>query len=126
MLAEKAGCSIPAIRHYEAVGLMPEAERRTGGHRIYERKDLARLVLIRRCRDLNMSLDRIKTLLNLQNGGRPCAQTRSFFQTQREAVQERIKSLQELDMTLGFYIAGCDAACLPSHPCEIFDQIEKA
>ena len=55
-LADETRCSIPTIRYYEQVGLMPEANRRPGGHRFYGEPDLKRLTFIRRCRDFGFSI----------------------------------------------------------------------
>jgi DNA-binding transcriptional MerR regulator len=50
-LAAETRCTVPTIRYYEEIGLLPEADRRAGGHRVYGEGDLRRLTFIRRCRD---------------------------------------------------------------------------
>lgn len=35
--AERSGCTVPTIRYYEEIGLLPKAARKTGGHRVYGR-----------------------------------------------------------------------------------------
>ncbi len=35
-LARMSSCSIPTIRYYEEVGLIPAASRRPSGHRVYD------------------------------------------------------------------------------------------
>ncbi|ESQ76847.1 MerR family transcriptional regulator [Asticcacaulis sp. AC402] len=121
VLARKAQCSVPTVRFYEAQGLMPPAERRESGHRVYDRPDLARLVLIRRLRDLDVPLERIKALLKLDAGGKPCAETLRFFQEQRDAIRLRIEALRDLDLTLSMHMANCQSGCLPAAgPCDIF------
>lgn len=35
-LARMAGCSIPTIRYYEEIGLIPPASRRSSGQRVYD------------------------------------------------------------------------------------------
>lgn len=126
-LAKRADCSVPTIRYYEQVGLMPKAGRRTGGHRAYERKDLARLNLIRRCRDCDIPLDRIRELLALGEGGKPCAETSAFFEAQRGAIQARIKALRDLDLSLSLMLGTCDSACGDDGvECLIFDTLEAS
>src|SRR4051812_45086570 len=98
-LARRADCSVPTIRYYEQVGLMPKAGRRSGGHRAYDRADLARLNLIRRCRDCDIPLDLIRDLLRLSEGGKPCAETSAFFEAQRAVIQSRISALRDLDLS---------------------------
>jgi MerR family transcriptional regulator, copper efflux regulator len=124
VLARKAQCSVPTVRFYEAQGLMPPAERREGGHRVYGRSDLARLVMIRRLRDLDVPLDRIKALLILESNGKPCAETLAFFQEQRDAIRQRIEALRDLDLTLSLHMANCQSGCLPAEePCGLFSAL---
>src|SRR5688572_30342497 len=42
-LAAETRCSVPTIRYYEEIGLLPEASRRASGHRVYSAGDLRRL-----------------------------------------------------------------------------------
>lgn len=124
-LAKRADCSVPTIRYYEQIGLMPKAGRRNSGHRVYDRKDLARLTLIRRCRDCDMPLDRIRHLLHLSEGGKPCAETSAFFDAQRVAIQARIAALHDLDLSLSLMLATCESACGErGSECVIFDRLE--
>jgi len=126
-LAKRAECSVPTVRYYEQIGLMPKAGRRTGGHRTYDRKDLARLNLIRRCRDCDMPLDRIRDLLALSEGGKPCAETSAFFEAQRIVIQARITALRDLDLSLGLILGACDSACGGAGAdCAIFDRLEAS
>lgn len=124
-LAKRAQCTVPTIRYYESVGLLPRPQRREGGHRTYGRADLARLNLIRRCRDCDIPLERIRALIALSEGGRPCAETAQFFDTQRTVIQQRIQALKDLDLSLSLYLDGCRDGCMPADdPCRIFDQLQ--
>lgn len=123
-LAKRAECTVPTIRYYESIGLMPQAQRRESGHRAYGRSDLARLVLIRRCRDFDVPIDKIKALLALEANGKPCQETVDFFEGQRLAVKARIKALEDLDFTLSLYIIRCQSGCLQdAAPCQIYDEM---
>jgi MerR family transcriptional regulator, copper efflux regulator len=126
-LAQKAQCSVPTIRFYEKVGLMPSPDRASGGQRRYGRTDLARLMFIRRCRDLDIPLERIKALLDLKAKGQPCDDTLSFFRAQKQVLKARIAALQAFDILLSSYISDCEGHCLPmGAPCGIFQTLEKA
>jgi len=123
-LARRAACSVPTIRYYEQIGLMPEAQRRSGGHRAYDRADLARLNLIRRCRDCDIPLDRIRDLLALGDGGKPCAETAAFFAAQRTAIQARITALKDLDLSLSLMLGTCETDCGDAGAdCMIFERL---
>ncbi len=62
-LARLAGVTARTIRHYHAIGLMPEPVRSEGGYRQYDVRDLLRLLRIRRLSSLGMSLPQVAELL---------------------------------------------------------------
>ena len=62
-LAEAAGTSPRAVRHYHAVGLLPEPARRGNGYREYDARAVLRLLRIRRLRGLGLSLPEIRDAL---------------------------------------------------------------
>lgn len=61
-LAELAGTSLRAVRHYHQVGLLDEPERRTNGYKQYGAEHLVRLVRIKRLTDLGFSLTQIAAM----------------------------------------------------------------
>lgn len=61
-IAELAGTSLRAVRHYHEVGLLPEPERRSNGYKEYGVTHLVRLLRIKRLVDLGFSLARIAEL----------------------------------------------------------------
>lgn len=58
-LAEIAGVSTRAIRHYHRIGLLPEPARDANGYRRYGQTDAVRLLRIRQLVELGMSLDEV-------------------------------------------------------------------
>lgn len=61
-LADLAGTSLRAVRHYHDVGLLPEPERRSNGHKQYGVAHLVKLVRIKRLTDLGFSLPQIAAM----------------------------------------------------------------
>jgi DNA-binding transcriptional MerR regulator len=61
-LADLAGTTLRAVRHYHQVGLLPEPERRSNGYKQYGVAHLVRLLRIKRLVDLGFSLPRIAEL----------------------------------------------------------------
>ncbi len=124
-LARRAQCTVPTVRYYESIGLLPKAQRREGGNRAYDRADLARLNLIRRCRDCDIPIERIRDLVSLSEGQRPCGETIAFFEEQRRVIKSRIDALRDLDLTLSLHLQSCESSCLPNgEPCGIFDELQ--
>src|SRR5690242_15573841 len=89
-LAARAGCTVPTVRYYEEIALLPEADRRTGGHRIYGDADLRRLTFIRRCRDFGFSIEQIRELVTL-TPDRDCAAARDLVAVRLDEVRKKLK-----------------------------------
>lgn len=98
--ASKAtGVSAKMIRHYESIGLIPEAGRRDSNYRDYGAEDVHRLGFIRRARDLGFSFDEIRALLRLW--------------ADRKRSSRRSPSLTSRTSTPG---SRCSARCAPPSP----------
>src|SRR5262249_26425212 len=75
MLSKRTRVNIETIRFYEHIGILPKPPRSEGGHRIYGHDQLMRLGFVRRSRELGFSLDEVRGLLRLVDGGRyTCAE----------------------------------------------------
>lgn len=61
-IAELAGTSLRAVRHYHQIGLLAEPERRSNGYKEYGVAHLVRLVRIKRLTDLGFSLPQIAAM----------------------------------------------------------------
>lgn len=96
-LAKKAGCQVETVRYYEREGLLPEPARTEGNYRVYSQNHLERLVFIRNCRTLDMTLEEIQRLLALRDlPHESCAGINSLVDEHIEHVQARIDSLMAL------------------------------
>ncbi len=62
-LARMAGVSVRTLRHYHAIGLLPEPPRGDNGYRDYEPTHLLRLLRIRQLASLGFSLEQIDPML---------------------------------------------------------------
>ncbi|MGN0922591.1 Cd(II)/Pb(II)-responsive transcriptional regulator [Ectopseudomonas mendocina] len=96
-LARKAGCQVETIRYYEREGLLPAPARTEGNYRLYGSQHLERLVFIRNCRTLDMTLEEIQRLLALRDlPHESCAGINSLVDEHIEHVEARINSLLAL------------------------------
>ncbi len=86
-LSSRLGLSTATLRYYESLGLLGEPERSAGGYRLYGVDDEERLRFILRAKALDLSLDEIRSLLDLWREG-SCATTRS---TLRHLVAHKIQ-----------------------------------
>ncbi|GIZ12509.1 Cd(II)/Pb(II)-responsive transcriptional regulator [Pseudomonas sp. NCCP-436] len=96
-LAKKADCQVETIRYYEREGLLPAPARSEGNYRLYSSEHLERLVFIRNCRTLDMTLEEIRRLLALRDlPQESCAGVDGLVDEHIEHVEARIASLQAL------------------------------
>jgi DNA-binding transcriptional MerR regulator len=128
-LASWTGTNVPTIRYYEAIGLLPCAGRQSGGHRIYGEDDVWRLTFVRRCRDLGLPIQWVKSLLALSHDReRPCMEARDMAQEHLTAVRSRLKELKALERSIAGFVASCDRACAggPGSECIILDNLGRS
>ena len=115
-LSRRTGCNIETIRYYERIGLLPTPSRR-GRFRSYAREDVARLGFVRRARELGFTLDEVRALLGLANGGESrCADVRDLAASHLKDVRERIADLERMERVLADSVRACDAGLEPGCP----------
>lgn len=64
-LTEQARVTQRTVRYYESIGLLPPAEREGHGHHYYSEETLARLRKIDQLKQLGLSLDEIRDVIDL-------------------------------------------------------------
>lgn len=95
-LAASTQCTIPTIRYYEDIELLPKANRRMNKHRIYGQTDLQRLTFIRRCRDFGFPIKQIRELMALvRSPERDCTAARDVAKVRLIEVGRNLKALHE-------------------------------
>jgi len=115
--SKASGVSAKMIRYYEAVDLIPAADRKASGYRDYGPEDIHRLGFIRRARDLGFSIEQIRDLLRLwSDRQRSNAEVKSIALQHVAALKERAKHLNELAETLKHLAAACEGDGRPECP----------
>lgn len=96
-LAAKTGCQAETIRYYEQRGLLEAPMRSAGNYRLYGAAHAERLTFIRRCRNLDMSLDEVQSLLSFQNDPeQPCRGVNDLLDQHIGEIQHKMNELQSL------------------------------
>lgn len=91
-VAGLVGVTPKTVRHYEKIGLLPEAERSDAGYRLYTAEDLLRLHRVKRLRSLGLSLRQVRSILGCEDGE---ATLRRVLQALRDDVEEQMGRLAE-------------------------------
>ncbi|MPZ10575.1 MAG: MerR family transcriptional regulator [Kiloniellaceae bacterium] len=122
VVSKLTGCNLETIRYYEQIGLMPPPPRSEGGHRLYDDNLLRRLNFIRRCRELGFSLEEVRGLLTLVDGG---TYTRGEVKDRTVAhlrsVRSKIVDLKVLEKTLKEMVSKCVGDEVPD--CPVIDAL---
>lgn len=112
VLATHTHCTVPTIRYYEQIGLLPRPIRASNGHRYYHAHDLKRLIFIKRCRDFGFPIEQVRALLGLfEDGDRGCSEVRDLAQRRLDEVRIRLDEMRELEASLAAFTLSCDQAC---------------
>ena len=120
--AALSGVSAKMVRHYEALGLLPEVARSDSGYRQYGEGEVHTLRFIKRARQLGFSMPEITELLGLwRNRRRASASVRRFAQRHADELGERIEAMQAMQRTLLTLIECCQGDDRPH--CPILDDL---
>ena len=116
-LSKQTDCKIETIRYYEKIGLLPEPSRSEAGYRIYAENHLQRLVFIRRSRELGFSIEEIRILLQLVDGGAyTCSDIKAIALEHRDDIRQKISDLKKLEKTLSTIASQCSGDSAPECP----------
>lgn len=113
--AGRTGMTEDTIRYYEKIALLPRAERKDNGHRIYRQKDVDTLRLIACLKKTGMPLDEMRPFLTVSTDADPAEYPALVerMKSHREHIVSQIDSLQQvvdfIDMKLkeGRYRQDC-------------------
>ncbi|CAN7280596.1 MerR family transcriptional regulator [Neorhizobium tomejilense] len=100
-LSKATGTNVSTIRYYEQSGLLTRPSRSEGNQRRYTADEQDRLAFIRNARDLGLSIEAIRDLIDLS--ARPDisdTETDRIAAEQLAGVRERIGRLKKLESEL--------------------------
>ncbi|MFP8906698.1 MerR family transcriptional regulator [Streptomyces atacamensis] len=92
-VADRTGLSLRTIRHYEEVGLVVPSARTKGGFRLYTAADVDRLMVIRRMKPLDFSLEEMRDLLSITDR---LASDQPPADAERERLRERLDAYRKI------------------------------
>src|SRR5699024_7721265 len=95
-------------RHYDEIGLITPSERSSGGFRLYSEADVERILLIRRMKPLDFTLEQMRELLEITEAatrpGTPDAVRQKLREVEESALERRAALPGRLPALLG---GGC-------------------
>lgn len=105
-LARRTGLTVRTLHHYEQVGLVLPARRNSAGHRLYGTEEVERLYQVLALRELGLSLERIRELLDAApSTGDTVPPLADLLAEQLAQVEQRLRALHDLRGTLTALVA---------------------
>ncbi len=121
-VSRRTGMNIETIRYYERAGIIPEPQRSQSGHRLYDEKHLKRLTFIRRGRELGFTLEEVRGLLRLVDGGDySCGEVKALTLDHLGETQRKVADLKRMAGVLKEMAAQCEGGMVPD--CPIIDTL---
>ncbi|ANL27633.1 MerR family transcriptional regulator protein [Rhizobium phaseoli] len=100
-LARATGTNVSTIRYWEQTGLLAPSGRSEGNQRRYTQDGLDRLAFIRHARDLGLSVDAIRDLIDLsERPDMPDMDADRIAAEQLAEIREKIQRLKMLENEL--------------------------
>lgn len=123
-LVQKTGLSADTIRFYEKKNLLAPSFRGDNNYRYYQDEALKRLIFIKRCRALDISLKEIEYLIQLeQNPLQDCSAVNQLIDEHLKQVEQKIVELKKFQIQLQQLRQSC-ATLSTIDDCQILRQLE--
>ncbi|GAA0386112.1 MULTISPECIES: MerR family transcriptional regulator [Pseudomonas] len=98
--ARLSGTTVKAIRHYEAIGLLPMPQRQ-GQYRVYSQQSVERLMLIKCAQQLGFKLKELQEILGDHQGdGLPWERAEQAIASKKRDLSTQIAALQRMQTGL--------------------------
>jgi MerR family copper efflux transcriptional regulator len=115
--ARASGITAKMIRYYESVDLIPPATRTGAGYRTYTERDVDTLRFIRRARDFDVPMDRVKLLVGLwRDNSRSSREVKAIALRQVADLEAKVTELVAMKDALGELARTCRGDSLPDCP----------
>ncbi|KAF3999439.1 Hg(II)-responsive transcriptional regulator [Glaciimonas immobilis] len=105
-VAAAADVNVETIRFYQRRGILVEPPKKLRGLRYYDEAAIERVRFIKRAQTLGFTLDEVSALLALQKTN-ACAKTHDAAERKLKIVEDRIRDLERIRITLKGLIGQC-------------------
>lgn len=122
--ATAAGVSAKMIRHYEQIGLIPQAERTESGYRLYGEREVSVLRFVRQSRRLGFSVAQIAELIGLWSDSRRTSrEVKALAQRHLAELEEKRREIEQMMDGLAVLVKACHGNDQPH--CAILEQLSR-
>lgn len=122
--AAAAGVSTKMIRHYEQIGLIPQAERTESGYRLYGEREVSMLRFVRQSRRLGFSVAQIAELIGLwSDSQRTSREVKALAMRHVAELEEKRREIEQMMEGLSVLVKACHGNDQPH--CAILEQLSQ-
>lgn len=123
-LSARTGVNIETVRYYERIGLVPPPPRSAGGRRLYGASHIAKLRFVKSARGLGFTLDEVRRLLELADGGGGlCPDVQAVALDHLARVRSKIDDLRRMEATLVEITRQCGDGAMTE--CPLIDALSS-
>jgi len=109
-VAQQAGVSVDTVRFYERRGVLPAAERRPSGYRVFTGAAVERIRTAKALQDMGLTLDEVIDALHAHDtGGATCASERWRLEAVVDRLAAKIAELDRVRQNTMDILADCRA-----------------
>jgi Hg(II)-responsive transcriptional regulator len=124
-LAKRTDINIETVRYYERRRLLPKPMRSESSYRQYTENDVARIMFIKRSKELGFTLKEISELLSLKlDTDTTCRDVKEFSDKKITDVEEKIRDLKRIKKKLEELLIKCKGEYTSKSECPILDAFE--
>jgi DNA-binding transcriptional MerR regulator len=107
-VAQEAGVSVDTVRFYERRGILPAAERRPSGYRIFDATTVERIRMAKALQELGFTLDEVvDALASHDQGGATCDSERWRLEAVVDRLDAKIAELTQARHTATERLRDC-------------------
>ena len=123
--AKTADLPVKTVRYYDDIGLVKPSGYSTNGYRLYDARDIRKLVFVRHARAFGFSIDTCRDLLDLyENPERTSKEVKEITSRRLKEIRQKMKELQRLYDELSHLANTCHGDERPD--CPIIDFLAKS
>lgn len=111
-VAEAAGVSVDTVRFYERRGVLPAAQRKASGYRVFGAPAVERIRMAKALQELGLTLDEIIDALHAHDeGGATCESERWRLEAVIDRLDAKIAELTRARRAALDTLTDCQAGC---------------
>lgn len=101
--AHVTGLSKDTIRYYEKIGLLPYADRKQNGHRVYSSEQVQGILFLTRLKATGMTIEEMKRYRELSSHGNDAIPEKMFMlEMHKQKIQNEISRLMEVQKIIEY------------------------